>query len=287
MSKATNPVESYLRMDRMPSIWCPGCGIGIVVNCFARALQQMGVDHDELAVVSGIGCTGRIAGYVDIDSFHTTHGRPIPFATGLKVARPDLKVIVMSGEGDLVSIGGNHLIHAARRNSDVKVICVNNFTYAMTGGQAGPTAPRHSIATTAPYGSFDKPFNLPFLADSTGAVYVARWTTYHVRQLTRSMAEAMSKPGFCFIEVISPCPTIFSRRNRLGDGLDAMRYYKNSSKVVNGANTRMVGLDLNGPIIVGKFIDRDRPTLLEAMDEEIGSKLGKRYVPYATTGVQR
>jgi len=275
-----------LRMDRMPSIWCPGCGIGIVVNCFARALQQMGVDHDELAVVSGIGCTGRIAGYVDIDSFHTTHGRPIPFATGLKVARPDLKVIVMSGEGDLVSIGGNHLIHAARRNSDIKVICVNNFTYAMTGGQAGPTAPRHSIATTAPYGSFDKPFNLPFLADSTGAVYVARWTTYHVRQLTRSMAEAMSKPGFCFIEVISPCPTIFSRRNRLGDGLDAMRYYKNSSKVVNGANTRMVGLDLNGPIIVGKFIDRDRPTLLEAMDEEIGSKLGKRYVPYST-GVQR
>jgi 2-oxoglutarate ferredoxin oxidoreductase subunit beta len=284
--RQVNPVEPYLRMDRMPHIWCPGCGIGIVVNCFVRALNQSGVDADLVSIVSGIGCTGRIAGYINLDSFHTTHGRPIPFATGLKVAKPELNVLVFSGEGDLVSIGGNHLIHAARRNSDIKVFCVNNFTYAMTGGQVGPTAPVHSIATTTPYGSYDRPFNLPFLADSTGAVYVARWTTYHVRQLTRSMMEAINKPGFCFVEIIAPCPTIYQRRNRLGDGLDAMRYYKRSSKVINGANTRMVGLELKGPIIVGKFIDRDRPTLLEAMNEEFGSKLGARYRPYPT-GVQR
>jgi len=286
MSQQVNPVEPYLRMERMPHIWCPGCGIGIVVNCFIRALQNTKQALDKVAVVSGIGCTGRIAGYINLDSFHTTHGRPIPFATGLKTARPDMNVVVISGEGDLVSIGGNHLIHAARRNSDVKVFCVNNFTYAMTGGQVGPTAPRHSIATTAPYGSYDAPFNLPFLADSTGAVYVARWTTYHVRQLARAMTEALAKPGFAFVEIIAPCPTIFSRRNRLGDGLDAMRYYKRASKVVNGANTRMVGLDLKGPIIVGKFVDRDRPTLLEAMNDEFSAKLGKKYTPYPT-GVKR
>jgi 2-oxoglutarate/2-oxoacid ferredoxin oxidoreductase subunit beta len=286
MNDHVNPVEPYLRMERMPHIWCPGCGIGVVVNCFVRAIEKSGIDRDKIAVVSGIGCTGRIAGYVKMDSFHTTHGRPIPFATGLKVARPDLSVVVLSGEGDLISIGGNHFIHGARRNSDIKVFCVNNFTYAMTGGQVGPTAPIHSIATTAPYGSYDKPFNLPFLADSSGAVYVARWTTYHVRQLTRSMTEALTKPGFCFLEIVAPCPTIYSRRNRLGDGLDAMRFYKKASKVVNGANTRMVGLELKGPIIVGKFVDRDRPTLLEAMNNEFIPKLGKKYTPYPT-GVKR
>jgi 2-oxoglutarate ferredoxin oxidoreductase subunit beta len=273
-------------MDRMPHIWCPGCGIGIVVNCFARALIKTDANLDNLAVVSGIGCTGRIAGYITLDSFHTTHGRPIPFATGLKTAKPELDVVVMSGEGDLVSIGGNHLIHAARRNADLKVFCVNNFTYAMTGGQVGPTAPLHSIATTAPYGSFDRPFNLPFLADSTGAVYVARWTTYHVRQLTKAMIDVLAKPGFCFVEIIAPCPTIFLRRNRLGGGLDAMRDYKKRSKIVHGANTRSVGLDLKGPIIVGKFVDRDRPTFLEAMNRENQEALGRKYTPYPT-GVQR
>jgi len=286
MSSGVNPIEPFIRQERMPHIWCPGCGIGIVVNCFVRALLKSKLDPDKVTVVSGIGCTGRIAGYINLDSFHTTHGRPIPFATGLKVARPDLDVVVMSGEGDLVAIGGNHFIHGARRNSDIKVICVNNFTYAMTGGQVGPTAPRHSLATTAPYGVYERPFNLPFLADSSGAVYVARWTTYHVRQLANSMAEALRKPGFCFIEVIAPCPTIYFRRNRLGDGLDAMRGYKKASKVVNGANTRMVGLDLQGPIIVGKFVDRDRPTLLEAFNEEHGARLGSKYQPYPT-GVTR
>jgi len=286
MNEHVNPVERFLRMDRMPHIWCPGCGIGIVVNCFTRALVQSGVDVDKVAVVSGIGCTGRIAGYIKLDSFHTTHGRPLPFATGLKVGNPDLKVTVFSGEGDLVSIGGNHLIHAARRNTDIKVFCVNNFTYAMTGGQVGPTSPLHSIATTVPYGNYDMPFNLPFLAEATGAVYVARWTTYHVRQLTNAMVETLNKPGFCFVEIIAPCPTIYLRRNRLGDGLEAMRHYKQDSKIVPGANTRDVGMDLSGPIVVGKFVDKDRPTLLEAMNQEYGAKLGKEYVPFPT-GVQR
>jgi len=286
VSERINPVEPFLRMDRMPHIWCPGCGIGTVVNCFVRALLKTRADLNKVSVVSGIGCTGRIAGYFRVDSFHTTHGRSLPFATGLKMANPELNVWDFSGDGDLIAIGGNHFIHAARRNADLKVVCVNNFTYGMTGGQVTPTAPLHSLATTAPYGAFEKPFNLPFLADSSGAVYVARWTTYHVRQLTRSMEEIMTKPGFCFIEVIAPCPTAYQRRNRLGDGLEAMRYYKANSKVVHGADTRSVDIDLGGPIVVGKFVDRDRPTTLEAMRDELQKALGGKYVPYPT-GVNR
>jgi 2-oxoglutarate/2-oxoacid ferredoxin oxidoreductase subunit beta len=263
-----NPIEPYLRTDRLPHIWCSGCGVGIVVSCFARALRQLAADVDNLAVVSGIGCTGRIAGYLSMDSFHTTHGRPIPFATGLKLARPEKQVVVFSGEGDLIAIGGNHLIHAARRNVDIKVFCLNNFTYGMTGGQVAPTSPLHSIATTTPYGAFEKPFNVPALVDAVGAVYVARWTTYHVRQLTRSMVEALQKPGFCFIEIVAPCPTIYGRRNRLGDAVATMRFFQQHSKLDNGADTRTLDIELGGPIVVGTFVNRERPTLLEAMTSE-------------------
>ena len=226
-----NPVEQFLRSDRMPHIWCPGCGIGTTVNSFAHALIESKIDLQSLALVSGIGCTGRVAGYVKLDSFHTTHGRAIPFATGLKLANPKLNVVVYSGDGDLSAIGGNHLIHAARRNIDLKVICVNNLIYAMTGGQTAPTTPGHATTSTNPYGTFEPAFNLPHLVEAAGAVYVARWTTFHVRQLARSISEAFQKKGFSFIEVISPCPTLYQRRNKMGDGLDTMKYYKEKSKV--------------------------------------------------------
>ncbi|MBV9610778.1 MAG: 2-oxoacid:ferredoxin oxidoreductase subunit beta, partial [Acidobacteria bacterium] len=146
-----NPVEPFLRMDRIPHIWCPGCGIGTTVNSFTRALIDSKADLKKLTVVSGIGCTGRVAGYVNLDSFHTTHGRAIPFATGLKLANPSLTVVVYAGDGDLSAIGGNHLIHAARRNVDLKIICVNNLIYGMTGGQTAPTTPGNSITSTTPY----------------------------------------------------------------------------------------------------------------------------------------
>ena len=257
--ETVNPVEPFLRSDRMPHIWCPGCGIGTTVNSFSRALIESKIDLESLALVSGIGCTGRVAGYVKLDSFHTTHGRAIPFATGLKLANPKLNVVVYSGDGDLSAIGGNHLIHAARRNIDLKVICVNNLIYAMTGGQTAPTTPGHATTSTNPYGTFEPAFNLPHLVEAAGAVYVARWTTFHVRQLARSISEAFQKKGFSFIEVISPCPTLYQRRNKMGDGLDTMKYYKEKSKVKNGAPTSEVGLTLNGEIAVGKFVDRDRP----------------------------
>jgi len=273
-----NPVEPFLRMDRIPHIWCPGCGIGTTVNSFARALLESKANLDKVAVVSGIGCSGRVAGYVALDSFHTTHGRAIPFATGLKLANPELTVVVYSGDGDLSAIGGNHLIHAARRNMDIKVICVNNLIYAMTGGQSGPTTPFTAVTSTAPYGGYEPAFNLPQLVDAAGAVYVARWTTFHVRQMTRSMTEILNKKGFCFIEVLSPCPTLYERRNKLGDGLDTMVYYKAKSKVRNGAPTHEVSLQTRGEIIVGKFVDRERPEWRDLMLAQMRSQLGDRYV---------
>ena len=274
---AVNPVEQFLRSDRMPHIWCPGCGIGTTVNCFSRALLQAKLDLSKVAVVSGIGCTGRVAGYVQFDSFHTTHGRAIPFATGLKLANPDLTVVVYSGDGDLISIGGNHFIHAARRNVDLKIVCLNNFTYGMTGGQVGPTTPVGAISTTTPYGCFEQPFNLPYLAESSGAVYVARWTSFHVRQLTHAMGEALRKKGFSFIEILSPCPTLYERRNRLGDGLDMMKYFKESSVIRHAASTREVGLTFQGPIVLGKFVDTDRPDYLTLMNQQLGRKLEAEY----------
>ena len=274
---ASNPVEPFLRMDRMPSIWCPGCGIGTTVNCFARALMDSKANLDKVAVVSGIGCTGRVAGYAQLDSFHTTHGRAIPFATGLKLANPELQVVVYSGDGDLFAIGGNHFIHAARRNMDIKVICVNNMTYAMTGGQTAPTTPATATTATAPYGVFEPTFNLVALAEAAGASYVARWTTFHVKQLARSMQEVLARKGFCFIEVLSPCPTLYQRRNKMGDGLDAMKDYKRMSKIRNGAPTGECALSKAGEIVVGKFVDRERPGYFDLMNGQMIQALGDRY----------
>jgi 2-oxoglutarate ferredoxin oxidoreductase subunit beta len=280
----TNTVEDLLRMDRMPHIWCPGCGIGTTMNCFARALETSGLDLTRVSVVSGIGCTGRVAGYLNLDSFHTTHGRAIPFATGLKLANPSLKVVVYSGDGDLSAIGGNHFIHAARRNVDITVILINNSTYGMTGGQVAPTTPMTAVASTAPYGNFESAFNLPALADSCGAVYVARWTAFHVRHTTKAIKEALAKRGFSFIEILAPCPTLYSRRNKLGDGRAQMLYYQQQSEVRNGADTKDVALGFQGKIIVGKFVDRERQTFDDAMAEYYTRRLGDRYVAPTLTG---
>jgi 2-oxoglutarate ferredoxin oxidoreductase subunit beta len=271
------PWEELLRSDRLPHIWCPECGIGIAVSCFTAALTRSGLDPDLVSVVSGIGCTGRVAGYVRLDSFHTTHGRAIPFATGLKMANPDLKVVVFSGDGDLVSIGGNHFIHAARRNVDMTVICVNNFNYAMTGGQVGPTTPIGALGTTAPYGNYELPFNLPHLAAGSGAVYVARWTTLHVRRLIKAFEEALDKRGFSFVEVISACPTLYTRRNKLGSGLDLMKYFRDKSVVRHGAPVDSVGIGFRGEITVGTFVDIEKPTLQDAMDKCMETALGEDY----------
>jgi len=275
-----NPMEDFLRMDRIPHIWCSGCGIGVVVTSFADALRKSEKNLDKVAVVSGIGCTGRVAGYVKLDSFHSTHGRAIPFATGLKLANPELDVVVFSGDGDLTGIGGNHFIHAARRNMDLLVICVNNFNYAMTGGQVAPTTPIDANLSTAPFGNFEYPFSLPYLADTCGATYVARWTCLHIRRVTNSIQEALGKKGFRFIEVIAPCVTLYARRNRLGDGLNILKYYYENSEIRHGADTRTVDITYQGKITCGKFIDRDKPPFLDCMNTHMRKVLGDKYVPY-------
>ncbi len=272
-----NPVEQFLRSDRMPHIWCPGCGIGTTVNCFARALLSTKLDLKKVVVVSGIGCSGRVAGYVDLDSFHTTHGRAIPFAIGMKVANPELTVVVYSGDGDLTAIGGNHLIHAARRNIDLKVICVNNEIYAMTGGQTAPTTPADATTATSPHGTFEPALNIPHLVEAAGATYVARWTTYHVKQTEKAMTEILTRKGFSFLEVISPCPTLYQRRNGMGDGLDAMKFYKEHAKTKSGAPTSELELDKLGDFTVGKFVDKDKPEYCEMMREHYQEKLGGKF----------
>jgi 2-oxoglutarate ferredoxin oxidoreductase subunit beta len=275
-----HPMEPYLRIERFPHIWCSTCGLGTVLTAFIAGLQKSELDPKKVVVVSGIGCSGRAAGYLRLDSFHTTHGRAIPFAAGLRLGNPELKVVVISGDGDLVAIGGNHFIHAARRNMDITIICVNNFNYAMTGGQAGPTTPIEANASTAPYGCYEYPFNLPFLADSSGAVYVARWTALHIRRLTKSISEALLKPGFSFIEVICPCSTLYARRNRLGTGLDLMRFYHDKAIIRHGADTREVDIEYQKQIIVGKFVDKEKPTFLENRDRFLKNKLGDEFVSY-------
>jgi 2-oxoglutarate ferredoxin oxidoreductase subunit beta len=279
-----HPIAPYLRVDRIPHIWCPTCGIGTVVRCYTKALQESGIDLDKACVVSGIGCTGRVAGYVKLDAFHTTHGRAVPFATGLKLARPELSVTVFSGDGDLVGIGGNHFIHAARRNMDLLVILVNNFIYGMTGGQNAPTTPLTAKSSTMPFGNFERPFSLPHLAASSGASYVARWTSLHIRRMTRSFKEALGRKGFRFIEVIAPCSTLYARLNKLGTGFDLMKHYHDCAEIQHGADTRDVGIDFQGPIVCGKFIDEQRPTFEDLMHQHYTEVLGDRYVPMQPDG---
>jgi len=275
-----NPIETFLRMDRIPHIWCSGCGIGTVVSSFAEALGKSELDLDKVAIVSGIGCTGRVAGYVKLDSFHSTHGRALPYATGLKLGNPELKVVVFSGDGDIFGIGGNHFIHAARRNMDMIVICVNNFNYAMTGGQVAATTPIKANLSTAPYGNFEYAFNLPYLAEACGATYIARWTVLHMRQVTTSILEALNHKGLSLIEVITPCVTLYARRNRLGDGLNLLKFYYENSEVRHGADTRTLDIRFQEKITCGKFLDNPKPTFLECMNAHLAKTLGDKYKPY-------
>ena len=263
VDKEKHPLDAYLRMERLPHIWCSGCGLGLILNCFIRSLLKSGLDLDKVVVVSGIGCTGRAAGYIRLDSFHTTHGRAIPFATGLKLANPELKIVVFSGDGDLVAIGGNHLIHAARRNIDMTVVCVNNFIYGMTGGQLGPTTPLAARTTTTRRGNIEEPFNIPYLAAASGAVYVARWTTAQVRRLEKTITEALLKKGFSLVEVISPCPTYYGRMNKQATGLDIMKYYRDNSVIKPNIDLKYADIKLDGQIVVGKFVDIERPSTID------------------------
>jgi 2-oxoglutarate ferredoxin oxidoreductase subunit beta len=264
----SHPEDAVLRAERLPHIWCPGCGLGNALRCYVDAMEASETPLDKHVIVSGIGCSGRAAGYVNVDSYHVTHGRPIPFATGLKLVKPELEVTVFSGDGDIVTIGGNHLIHAARRNVDLNILCINNFNYGMTGGQFGATTPYGARTTTTPYGNFEFAFNLPYLVAACGASFVARWTSLHVRQLRRAIERAFEVEGFAFIEVISPCPVGFGRKNRFADALDEMTHFRERAVVRPEADLREVEITMRreDPIVLGNFIDEERPSYLEGKE---------------------
>ncbi len=261
----TNPRDELLRADRLPHIWCPGCGLGIVLGCLVEAIRNSGIPQDRHVVVSGIGCTSRIPGYLNLDTYHTTHGRAIAFATGIKVANPELEVTVVSGDGDLFNIGGNHLIHAIRRNVDLNVFCVNNFNYGMTGGQFGATTPTGAKTSTTPYGNFEASFNIPYMVAAAGAPFVARWTALHVRQLLKTMLRAFQVQGLAFVEIVSPCPPTFGELNNFEDALAMMHYFRSCSRVDDKADLSKIALSMRppDPIVVGNFVDIKKPTYHE------------------------
>lgn len=210
-------IHEYLRHDKkFPHVWCAGCSNGIILGSIIRAMAGMDIDRDDIVMVSGIGCSSRMPVYVDFNTLHTLHGRSIAYATGIKLHKPHLKVIVITGDGDCTAIGGNHLIHAARRNIDLTVILVNNNIYGMTGGQCSPTTPHDAIATTAPYGNIEPDFNICQLAIGAGATYVARTTAFHTQETQTMVKDAIEHPGFALIEVISACPVIYGRLNKKG-----------------------------------------------------------------------
>ena len=247
-----SPFMKYLRRDRLPTIFCAGCGNGIAMNTFFKGMEMAEIDFEKLILVSGIGCSSRIPGYVACDSLHTTHGRPIAFATGIKLANPELDVAVFTGDGDAAAIGGNHLIHGARRNINLTVVCINNSIYGMTGGQISPTSPIGSYGTTAPYGSLERPFSLADLVTAAGATYVARWTTAHALQLSNAIKKGLQNQGFSFIEVMSQCPTYYGRKNKMRTPIEMLQWMKESSILKRKAD-QMEESELEGKIIVGEF----------------------------------
>ncbi len=260
-------IYKYLRHDKkFPHVWCGGCGIGIMLGSLIRAIDHIGYTKDEVVLVSGIGCSGRLPVYVDFNTLHTTHGRALTFATGVKLAKPELHVIVIMGDGDATAIGGNHFIHAARRNLELTAIIVNNSIYGMTGGQYSPTTPYGQRATTAIYGSVEHSFNISQLAVSAGATFVARGTVFHVRQLDGLIEKALLKGGFSVVEVISQCHTHFGRLNKLGNQIEMMKWQRDSAVPVEKAR-QLSPEEMKNKFEVGILVDREAPNYLEEYDK--------------------
>lgn len=245
-------LEKYFRPGRLPHIWCPGCGHGIITGAIVKAVDKLGLSKDEVAVISGIGCSSRASGYLDFNTANTLHGRALPIASGLKMANPKLKVIVPSGDGDAAAIGGNHLIHAARRNIDLTLIVYNNSIYGMTGGQYSPLTPKGSKATTAPYLTIEPAFNLLDLAKAAGATFVARSTTFHVQNMVDVTAKAIEHKGFSIVECVTGCPTNFGRQNKIGSAPKMIEWQRDHGVMI-GAWNRMDDETRAKALADGKF----------------------------------
>ena len=254
--------NKYLRHDKkFPHVWCPGCGIGIVLGALIRAVERSGLEKDDIVLASGIGCSGRMPVYVDFNTLHTTHGRALTFATGVKLAKPELNVITVMGDGDATAIGGNHFIHAARRNLDLTANIINNQIYGMTGGQFSPTTPYGANATTASYGHVEHAFSIAELAVTAGASFVARGTVYHARQLDSLIEKALRKTGFSVVEVISNCHVQFGRRNQMPDPVTMLNWFKDNAVPVKKAR-EMSPDELGERFPTGVLADLEKPNYL-------------------------
>jgi 2-oxoglutarate ferredoxin oxidoreductase subunit beta len=258
-------VKDYIRERFFPHMWCPGCGHGIVLNGLVRAVESLGMSKNEIVMVSGIGCSSRISGYVDFHSLHTIHGRALAFATGVKLSKPELNVIVPMGDGDALSIGGNHFIHAARRNINITALVMNNRIYGMTGGQYSPLSGSGTKATTAPYFNIDQAFDVVELSKAAGATFVARTSVYHVQQMTDLIKKAVNHNGFSVVEIMSQCPTYFGRKNKLGNAVDMMRFFKEQTTAV-GSKAKEENSEL---IERGVFVQRELPEYCGEYDKII------------------
>jgi len=266
------PVKDYIRERFFPQLWCAGCGHGIILNSLIRAVEKLGIDKSSIVMVSGIGCSSRIAGYVDFHTLHTLHGRALAFATGVKLSRPELHVIVPMGDGDALAIGGNHFIHAARRNINITAIVMNNRIYGMTGGQASPLSGCGILASTAPYTSVDQAFDVVQLAAAAGATFVARSTAYHAQQVTEMIQEAILHNGFSVVEVMSQCPTYFGRRNKQGDAVDMLKYMQKITTPI-GSKAKEENPEL---IERGVFVRKELPEYCAAYDNVIARAKEKK-----------
>ena len=258
MTKTRDLVDKYYRRDGFPTIWCPGCGIGTAVSGMVRAIDTLGLNHDDTVIVTGIGCSGIIYNYLNFDGYHGIHGRALPVAIGMKMANPRLNVIAPMGDGDCAAIGGNHFIHAARRNIDITAIVINNSVYGNTGGQYSPLTPTGGLSTTTPYGNTDNSFDICELAKAAGATYVARGTTYHVRQLVDLMANGIQHKGFAVIEVVSQCPVQYGRRNKLGSATQMLEWERDNAITVKKAR-KMDPEELKGKFIIGELVRIEAP----------------------------
>ncbi|TET99571.1 MAG: 2-oxoacid:ferredoxin oxidoreductase subunit beta [Candidatus Stahlbacteria bacterium] len=259
----TELAKKYLRLEKLPTLWCSGCGHGLILSSLLRALYLLNIEKDKVAMVSGIGCSGRTPGYVDVHTLHTTHGRAIPFATGIKLMKPEFYVLAVMGDGDCAAIGGNHFIHAARRNIDITAIVYNNGIYGMTGGQVSPTTPYGAYASTAPYGQLEEPFDIVELALGAGATFVARSSIDEIPKLDRLIADGIKHKGFSVIDVITICPITFGRRNKLGeDPMMNLRWVQDITVPMKKAKD-MSKEELKGKWITGIFRDEDKPNLID------------------------
>jgi 2-oxoglutarate ferredoxin oxidoreductase subunit beta len=264
-------IKKFLRQDKLPHIWCPGCGHGIILQAFLRAVSDLGLEQNDVVVVSGIGCSSRSVGYIDFDTLHTAHGRALPFATGIKMMKPKLKVVILAGDGDIAAIGGNHFIHTARRNIDLTVVIFNNFNYGMTGGQSSPLTCEDDFASTAPYGTIDRPFDMCALSKAAGATYVARSTTYHAVQIPKLIADGISHKGFSVVEIITGCPTCYGKYNKQRDPVMMLEWQRGHAVNIKQYES-LSEENKEGKFVIGLLHSADKPEYTDEYTQSVIKK---------------